>query len=154
MSTSTTKSRKKTIPLIIEPHPKDYNGLPFITLLQYRKIPTLVIVDNADQYIIKVFNLDLCGPENIDENILFEIAIDWYENNRTNYPISVEFSKRGLTKYLSSIYRTFNIEFVSRAIGPLPKYPMLNIRGVKRKRRKSIPQGVEIVESTVEDVFE
>lgn len=150
----TTVSRKKVVPLIVEPHPKEYNGLPFITLIQYRKAPMLVIVDNADDEIIRAFVLDLCGPEEIDETALFKIAINWYENHRTSFPISVEFSRHGLTARLSTIYRALNIEFVSRVIGPVPKYPMSTVKSIKRRRRKAIPQGVEIVELPVEDIFE
>lgn len=149
-----TESRKKTVPLIVEPHPKEYNGLPFITLIQYRKAPMLVIVDNADDEIIRAFVLDLCGPEDIDETLLFRIAINWYENNRTNFPISVEFSRHGLTAQLSKIYRALNVEFVSRVIGPVPKYPMTIVKSIKRRRRKPIPQGVEIIELPVNEIFE
>lgn len=149
-----TESKKKTVPLIIEPHPKDYNGLPFITLIQYKKSPMLVIVDNADESSIKAFVLDLCGPEDIDATTLFQVANHWYEYNRTNFPISVEFSKIGLTAQLSKIYRALNIEFVSRVIGPVPKYPMSTVKSIKRRRRKPIPNGVEVIELSCDDFFE
>lgn len=148
------ESRKKTVPLIIEPHPKDYNGLPFITLIQYKKLPMLVIVDNADESCIKAFVLDLCGPEDIDESALFQVALNWYENNRANFPISIEFSRYGLTSQLSRIYRALNIEFVSRVIGPVPKYPMSSVKSIKRRRRKPIPNGVEVIELASEEIFE
>lgn len=148
------ESRKTIVPLIVEPHPKDYTGYPFLTLVQYRKNPMLVIVDNADDDILRTFVLDLCGPEGINEELLFKTALYWYENNRGNFPISVEFSKMGLTSQTSKIYRALNIEFVSRVIGPVPKYPMNVVKSIKRRRRKPIPLGVEIIESSVEDIFE
>lgn len=152
---TTSESRKKTVPLIIEPHPKEYDGFPFITLIQYRKTPMLAIVDNADEDVVRAFVLDLCGPEEVDELHLFEIATHWYETSRSKYPISVEFSKRGLTFDVSKIYRALNIEFVSRIIGPVPKYPMNTIKSIKRRRRKPIPLGIEIRESsTYEHIFE
>ena len=146
--------RKTIVPLIVEPHPKDYTGYPFLTLVQYRKNPMLVIVDNADDEILRTFVLDLCGPEGISEDVLFKTALYWYENNRGNFPISVEFSKIGLTPQTSRIYRALNIEFVSRVIGPVPTYPMKTVKSIKRRRRKPIPFGVEIVESPVENIFE
>lgn len=150
-----TSSRKITVPLIVEPHPIDYSGFPFITLIQYRKTPMLVIVDNADDEIINAFVLDLCGPEGIDEEVLFEIASHWFIHNKGHFPISIEFSKRGVVGDTSKIYRALNTEFVSRVIGPVPKYPMNVTKSVKRRRRKAIPAGVEIVESsTVQDIFE
>lgn len=131
-------------PLIMEPHPKDYRGYPFVTLIQYRKAHHLTIVDNVDDESIKAFVLDLCGPESVNEEMIVSIAADWYEWNASKYPISFEFSKKGLTGETSRIYRTFNIEFVSRVIGPVPKFPMNSVRSVKRRRRKTLPVGVEI----------
>lgn len=152
---TSTVSRKVIVPLIIESHPKDYSGYPFITLVQYRKLPMLVIVDNVDDETIKTFVLDLCGPEGVDQELIFRVALNWYEKDRTNFPISIEFSRMGLIHQTSKIYRALNIEFVSRIIGPVPTYPMNIIKSVKRRRRKLIPIGMEIVEvSTVENMFE
>ena len=139
--------KERTVPLIIEPQPVVYNGFLFVTLVQYRKNPILVIVDNIDEENLRAFVLDLCGPEGIDEELLLNITTEWFNTNRFHYPISVEFSKRGLTKELSRIYRILNIEFVSRVIGPVHKYPMSIITSIKRRRRKPIPPGVEIFES-------
>ena len=148
-TTKKTKSaEKKTAPLIVEPHPVDYTGFPFITLIQYRKLPMLAIVDNADESVLRVFVLDLCGPEGIKEEDIIAVASDWYDNNRSNYPISIEFSRKGIVSSTSKIYRALNIEFVSRVIGPVPKYPMNDVKSIKRRRRKPLPIGVEIHRST------
>lgn len=153
MQSKTTRTiRKKAIPLIVEPHPKEYVGFPFITLIQYRKSPILTIVDNADEETIRAFVLDLCGPEEINEEMLIDVASHWYAEGRSSYPISVEFSKNGLTLPISKIYRVLNIEFVSRVIGPVPKYPMNTVKSVKRRRRKPIPVGIEIL--TTDNIFE
>lgn len=138
--------RKLTVPLIVESHPKDYTGYPFLTLVQYRKNPMLVIVDNVDDEILRTFVLDLCGPEGVNEELLLKTAQYWYDNNRGNFPISVEFSKMGLTPQTSKIYRALNIEFVSRMIGPVPKYPMQIVKSIKRRRRKPIPNNIEVVD--------
>ena len=148
-TTKKTKSaEKKTAPLIVEPHPVDYTGFPFITLIQYRKLPMLAIVDNADESVLRVFVLDLCGPEGNKEEDIIAVASDWYDNNRSNYPISIEFSRKGIVSSTSKIYRALNIEFVSRVIGPVPKYPMNDVKSIKRRRRKPLPIGVEIHRST------
>lgn len=144
----TKAAEKKTAPLIVEPHPIDYTGFPFITLIQYRKLPMLTIVDNADDSVLRVFVLDLCGPEGIKEEEIIAIASDWYDNNRSNYPISIEFSRKGIISLTSKIYRALNVEFVSRVIGPVPKYPMTEVKSIKRRRRKTLPIGVEIHRST------
>jgi hypothetical protein len=138
------KSRANAVPLIVESHPADYQGYPFITLIQYRKAHVLAIVDNSDDESIKLYVLDLCGPERVREEQVIEVAAHWYENSRTKYPLSIEFSKRGMTTETGRIYRTFNTEFVTRVIGPLPKFEMVEVTRVKRRKRKPLPPNVEI----------
>ena len=108
----------------------------------------LAIVDNADNSVMRVFVLDLCGPEDVSEEMLISIAAEWYENSKSNYPISIEFSRRGIVSSTSKIYRALNVEFISRVIGPVPKYPMSDIKSVKRRRRKPLSTGIEIHRST------
>jgi hypothetical protein len=136
--------------LIVEPHPKEYRGYPFITLIMYRKHHILTIIDNSDQQNIYGYVLDYCNAENIDEEILILTAAEWFETNKTKYPLSIEFSKRGLTKNFSKIYKTFNIEYVSRVIGPLPHFPMGTsaIKSIKRRRKKQIQPTIEIIKKS------
>lgn len=136
--------KQSPIPLIIQEYPPDYDGYPFITLIQYKKEHTLTIVDNYDARIIRAFVLDLCGPERVSEQVIVDVATEWYNANKTNYPISIEFARRNLTTETGKIYRIFNIEFVTRVIGPLPKFDMNEIISIKRKRKKPISPQVEI----------
>lgn len=147
------EAKKGPIPLIIEQHPVDYVGFPFVTLIQYRKHPMLAIVDNIKDDIMYVFVLDLCEPTCVNEELLILAATEWYENNRSKFPVSVEFSQRGLTPHASRIYRALNVEYVSRVIGPVPKYPMSSSKSVKRRRRKALPPGVEIHKSNTVLLF-
>lgn len=144
------KTKTTAAPLIIEDHPESYSGYPFITLIQYRRNHVLAIVDNSDQHNIKSYVLDLCGPEQVDEQKIIEIAAIWYKNHRNDHPLSVEFSRRGITGEVGKIYRSFNIEFVTRVIGPLPKFEMTETVKIKRRKRKSIPRGVEVIKRTVD----
>ena len=137
-------TRKAAVPLVVEPYPKDYTGLPFLTLIQFRKQPMLVIVDNVDSQSIKAYVLDMCGPEQVDEEKVILVASEWYAASKDKYPISIEFSRRGMTSEASRIYRSFDVEFVSRVIGPAPEFPMDQVKSVKRRRRKPIPPGVEV----------
>jgi len=139
-----TRKRAKNVPLIIEPHPESYSGYPFITLLQYRQQHILTIIDNIDNKSIKAYVLDYCGPERVDEELVIEIAGRWYGKNSELYPLSFEFSKLGLASEVSRIYKKFNIDFVSRLIGPMVKFPMNDIQSTKRRRRKEVPSGVSV----------
>lgn len=138
--------------LIIEPHPENYNGYPFITLLQFRKEHYLTIIDDSDDEEIKAIVLDLCGPEQIEQSTILEIANEWYTKYR-HLPVSIVFSIRGLSSLLQKIYRSFSIECTTRVIGPLPRYNMDKVPVVKRKRKKTSTVGVEIQNNTNTNVI-
>lgn len=137
-------SRSTQVPLIVEPHPEDYDGYPFITLIKYRDHHTLNIVDNSDDKTIKSYVLDMCGPEEVDEESVISIAAEWHETSKAKYPISFEFSKRGISETMSKILRSYNIDFVTRVIGPLPSFEMKAIKATKCRRRKQVPAGVAV----------
>lgn len=139
------KNTSVKCPLIIEPHPVDYNGYPFVTLISYRKQHMLTIVDNYDGQTIDAYVLDLCVAEDVNEEMLIQTASEWYDSDNHNYPISIEFSKRGMTNEMSRIYRSLNVDFISRFIGPVFRYPMNRIKSVKRRRRKTIPSNIEVI---------
>jgi len=143
------KTRANVAPLIVEAHPDTYEGYPFITLIQYRRAHVLALVDNSDEQVIKSYVLDYCGPERVDEEKLIAVAAIWYKDFKTQHPLSIEFSRRGLTAEAGRIYRSFNIEFVTRVIGPLPRFEMSETIRVKRRKRKAVPQGVEIVRRVI-----
>jgi hypothetical protein len=121
---TTRKRIKQTTPLIVEAHPDDYSGYPFITLLQFCQDRILCIVDNTNDKMIKAYVLDYCTPAGIDEEAIIKIAEEWYNTSRDKHPLSIEFSMRGLTGEFSNVYRNYNIEYITRVIGPLPKYAM------------------------------
>lgn len=138
------KKAGNVIPLIVEEHPDSYQGYPFITLIQYRKQFVLTIVDNSDEASIRGYVLDLCGPEQVNEELLLTVASEWYDSRKGAYPVSVEFSRKGIARETSKLYRTYSIEFVTRVIGPLPRFEMTEIQRVKRRKRRPIPQGIEV----------
>lgn len=142
--TKRKRTRANAVPLIIEEHPDNYNGYPFITLIQYRNQHVLAVIDNMTPKKIKAYVLDLCGPAKVDEEEIINVASEWYEFDYERHPISIEFSKRGLSNYVSPIYREFNVDFVTRIIGPVPRFDMSTIHSIKRRRRKLIPPGIEV----------
>lgn len=132
--------------LIIENYPDDYTGFPFITLIQYRKDLLLVVVDNVTTNTVQGYVLDLCKPEGVDENIILPIIQFWYENNRYKYPLSIEFSRAGVTHLSSKLYRTLNHEYITRYIGPIFQFPMNHIIHTKKRKKRNLPSTIEIVE--------
>lgn len=140
----TTSIKQTDLPFILEDHPETYNGYPFITLIQYKQQHILSIVDNLDTKNLKGFVIDLCGPSEVDEQLIISVADHWYDTNRTRYPLSFEFSKRGLTKESSKIYRTYSIESITRVIGPVYVFPMDDVQKIKRRKRREIGPAIEI----------
>lgn len=138
------RTKNNEAPLIIEDHPEEYDGYPFITLIQSVRATYLTIVDNMEKNTLGVFVLDLCAPEQVNEKRIVELAVDWYEHNRAKYPISIEFSKNGITFETSKIYRTFNADYITRIIGPVPKFPMSEPISVRRRKKKALPRDTEI----------
>jgi hypothetical protein len=133
-------------PLIVEPHPPEYDGYDFITLIQYNDVSHLTIVDNSDKKFIDCYVLDLCGPSGIKEEFVIEVVQEWYEKYRDVHPVSIEFSKLGATAEVSQILRTFSIDFVTRVIGPLPHFVMKGTKKVRKRKRKLVPEGIRIVQ--------
>jgi hypothetical protein len=132
-------AKQGDLPFILEQHPESYTGYPFITLIQYKSQHILSIVDNIFNKSLKVFVIDLCGPSGINEEAIIALASEWYDNSRTRYPISFEFSKRGMTQQTSKIYRTYAIDSIARVIGPIFSFPMDQVFKVKRRKRREIP---------------
>jgi len=142
--TTKTRTRVNSIPLIIEPHPANYDGYPFITLIEYRDAHLLGIIDNSSDKMIKAYTLDLCRPELVDEELVIAVAIQWYENDKDRYPLSFEFAKQGLSDVVKRIYRSYAISFVTRIIGPLPRFEMNKVSKIKRRKRKEISTNIKV----------
>ena len=132
----------KKIPLIIEEHPDKYDGYKFITLINYNDRNYLSIVDNVTKKHIVSYVLDLCTVNNVDEGRVIDVAIQWYDNFRNSHPISVEFAKLGIGKEMSCLIKMFSFDYVTRVIGPLPKYNMGGPSKIRKRKRKPVPKNM------------
>ena len=144
------KKINQAFPLINEPHPETYNGPPFLTLIRFNDKDYINIVDNVLNNEIVTYVLDLCPKEfgdrpELREQALIEIAYEWYENPVIAYPISIEFSRRGVGPEASKILRRFPVDYVTRVIGPLPRFEMGGPFKVKKRKRKPVPTNIEFI---------
>jgi hypothetical protein len=144
------KKINQAFPLINEPHPVTYLGPPFLTLIRFNDKDYINIVDNVINNEIVTYVLDLCPKEfdykpELREQALIEIAYDWHENSKAQYPISIEFSRRGVSLEASKILRRFTVDYVTRVIGPLPQFEMGGPFKVKKRKRKPVPTNVEFI---------
>lgn len=127
----------KVFPLIAEPHPPEYDGYQFITLLRYNEKNYISIVDNVDNKEITAYILDYCDSINFPEERILQIAAHWYEKD-CRHPISIEFSRLDVSEEISNIVRTFPVDYVTRVIGPMFKFPMEGPSKIKKRKRKRI----------------
>ncbi len=131
-------------PLIIENHPENYNGYKFITLIQYSVIdePFLSIIDNVTSNKIYLYDLDSCVQENLDEDLIITEALNWYKNYKDKLPFSIYLSSRNLSGITGTIYKSFNVEYITRFIGPLHCYNVNEPYNIKRKKFKKMPDSM------------
>lgn len=142
----------KKFPLVVEPHPDDYAGYDFITLVRFNDETYLSVIDNVSKKYIYGYVIDMCGPEQFEESKLIQIAYEWYSTNGDRYPISVELSKRGLIHRAETILRAFPLDYVTRVIGPLPHFNMSGPTKVRKRKKKVIPKAIQIVRRTLPTV--
>lgn len=151
------KKLNHAFPLINEPHPENYKGPPFLTLIRFNDVDYINIVDNVINNEIIAYVLDLCPKEfeylpDLKEQAIIEVAYDWYERSREKYPLSIEFSRRGMAVEASKIIRRFSLDYVSRVIGPLWKFEMGGPYKIKKRKRKPIPPYIEFT-NKLKDCF-
>lgn len=134
---SKTKLDTSGVPLVVENHPKQYKGFPFITYIQFHNSNVLAIIDNIHNKQLQCYVLDLCQPEEVDEVAFIEAATRWFESHSHRLPLSVFLNQLDLQDSTNKIYRTYNIEFITRIVGPLFTYPINEVVVTRRKKRKS-----------------
>ena len=104
------KKINQLFPLVAEPHPENYNGCAFLTLVCYNGENFITIIDNIVNGEIVAYVLDHCTKEfdqrpEDSEQAIISVATAWYENNRHKYPVSVEFARHGISDMASKIIR-------------------------------------------------
>lgn len=124
--------------IIVEKHADTYTGYPFISLIQCKQRSVITIIDNSDDKQIKSYVLDLCGTENISEHALILAANYWFENNVDLYPVSIEFAKNDLLESASKILKIYNIDTITRIVGPVFHYPANTVTYVKKRKRRQL----------------
>lgn len=137
------------IPLIIEPYPENYDGYKFITLIRYNDENSLNLVDNVINNTIICYVIDLCKPNNINEEEIIEIANFWFTHNKDKYPLSIEFSKHNMGETASRIIRCYPMDYVARVIGPLSTYKMSGTYKIRKRKKKTVSKNVEIIRNPI-----
>jgi hypothetical protein len=133
----------KTPPLIFESLEDSSNYL-FLTLIEFKKIKYLTIIENVVDSEIQAYVLDNLNAEGIDQDWFLSVATKWFYAASDRYPLSFEFAKLGKGDIVRKVVKTFNINSTSRIIGKLFTFPMNDKPKVKRRKVVPIPETMEI----------
>ena len=72
------------------------------------------------------------------------VVNQWFYKSAHKHPLSFEIAKLGLTAQLSPLYKSFDINYVSRVIGHPFSFNMEPKTKVKRRKAVPVPNTVEI----------
>lgn len=133
----------KAPPLVFE-HLEDEMNLVFLTLIDYKRIKYLTIVENVIGDEIIAYSLDTLVAEGIDQEWFMSVAIRWFYSASDRYPLSFEFAKLGQSEVVKRALKTFNINSTSRIIGKLFKYEMQAKPKVKRRKVQAVTELPEV----------
>ena len=130
----------KTPPLVFE-HLQDDLNYAFLTLIEYKRIKYLTVVENVLNDEIHAYVLDNLAAEGLDQQWFLSVATRWFYAASERYPLSFEFTKFGQGDVVKKVLKTFNINSTSRVIGKLFVYDTSAKPKVKRRK---VQQHVEV----------
>jgi len=133
----------KVHPIIFEELQDDKNLL-FLTLIEYKKVKYLTIVENIIDTEIQAYILDNLAAEGIDQDWFLSVATKWFYAASDRYPLSFEFAKLGNGDVVRKSLKTFNINSTSRIIGKLFTYDINSKPKIKRRKVVAMPENAEI----------
>lgn len=133
----------KAPPLVFE-QLQDQSNLTYLTLIEYKKVKYLTVIENVVDEEIQAYVLDNLAAEGVDQEWFLSVATRWFYSASERYPLSFEFAKIGQGDVVRKVLKTFNINSTSRVIGKLFTYPMNTKPKVKRRKVNAIPETIEI----------
>lgn len=133
----------KAPPLVFEELQDELNCV-FLTLIDYKRVKYLTIVENVIDDEIHAYVLDLLPAEDVDPQWFMSVATRWFYSSSERYPLSFEFAKLGKGDVIKKALKTFNINSASRVIGKLFTYNVMAKPKVRRRKVQPLPECIEI----------
>lgn len=133
----------KTPPLIFEELGSELNQV-FLTLIEFKRVKYLCIVENMVGDEIHAYVLDQLEAEGIDQQWFMSVAIRWFYAASERYPLSFEFAKQGKSDLVQKVLKTFPVGAASRVIGKLFVYNMTGRPKVRRRKVQPLPERIQI----------
>ena len=135
--------KKKIPPLEVETIQNQAN-LYLLSLIEYRRVEYTCIIDNVTPTDVRVFVVDTLHPDALTYNEIISEAIYWFYDTSERQQFSMHLAARGLHQSASPLYRTFDLNGVSRVVGKAFSFPELAKNKVKKRRVLPIQEGIEI----------
>lgn len=123
---------------------EDQSNLIFLTLIEYKKVKYLTVIENVVDEEIQAYVLDTLTAEGINQDWFLSIATKWFYASSERYPLSFEFAKQGQSDIVRKVLKTFNINSTSRIIGKLFTYPVNTKPKIKRRKVSVLSEAIEI----------
>jgi hypothetical protein len=133
----------KAPPLVFEELESELN-YTFCTLIEYKRVRYLTIVENVIDDEIHAYVLDTLAAEDVDPTWFMSVATRWFYSASDRYPLSFEFAKLGQGEVIKKALKTFNINSTSRVIGKLFKFDVNAKPKVRRRKVQALPERIEI----------
>lgn len=137
-------SKRKIPPLIIE-RISDNSNYGFLSVIEFRREEYLGIIDNITSTHVKAYTFEDIKPNSIAVNDFLTKIIRWYYAESFSKPLSVSLSKTGLTGITAPLYKSFDLNSVSRIVGNPFLYPQFNEVSIKKRKILPICEGIPIV---------
>lgn len=133
----------KAPPLVFE-ELQDQSNLTYLTLIEYKKVRYLTVIENVVDEEIQAYVLDNLAAEGVQQEWFLSVATRWFYAASDRYPLSFEFAKIGHGDIVRKVLKTFNINSTSRIIGKLFTYPINAKPKVKRRKVQDINSCIEV----------
>jgi hypothetical protein len=135
--------KKKMPPLILD-RIIDQSNLFFLSLIEYRRIEYIGIIDDITSTHVKAYTFENIRPNSINQEDFLSTAIQWYYRESDFKPLSISLSSLGLTSLTSPLFKTFDLNGISRIVGNPFIYSKYSESTTKKKKVLSIPEGIAI----------
>lgn len=133
----------KAPPLIFEELGTELNQV-FLTLIEFKRIKYLTIVENVIGDEIHAYVLDQLEAEGVDSEWFMSVAVKWFYSASERYPLSFEFAKLGANDRVNKVIKTFSVNAMSRVIGKLFTYNMQGKPKIKRRKVQHVASLEEV----------
>ena len=131
-------------PSLVFENLEDTSNLTYLTLIEYKKVRYLTVIENVVDDEIQAYVLDSLAAEGVEQEWFLSIATKWFYASSERYPLSFEFAKLGHGDIVRKVLKTFNINSTSRIIGKLFTFPVNAKPKIKRRKVQEINSCIEV----------